>query len=115
MCVMISPGGEGRGEGEADDPTGERVPIVASAGGWPEGPDGFEPVIVSTWKRQLEPRNTRITRKQNGLEKKTYSLNGRRHISIQLLFLSRIWRISRFELPDLARLRGFEARSLAAH
>ena len=41
-------GGEGRGEGETDDPTAECVPIVASAGGWPEGPNGFEPFIVSS-------------------------------------------------------------------
>ena len=40
--------GEGWGEGEADDPTAERVPIVASAGEWPEGPNGFEPFIASS-------------------------------------------------------------------
>jgi hypothetical protein len=51
-------------------------------------------------KKQLEPRNTRTTRKQNGLEKKTDSLNGRTAFSVQPLSLSRIWRFSRFELPD---------------
>ena len=42
-------GGEGWGEGEAYDPTIECVPMVASAGGWPEGPNGFEPFIVSSF------------------------------------------------------------------
>ena len=36
-------GGEGWGEGEAGDPTAERVLIVASVGGGPEGSNGFEP------------------------------------------------------------------------
>src|SRR5688572_6406418 len=58
----------------------------------------------STWKKQLEPQNTRTTRKQNGLEKEPDSPNGRRRFWIQLLFLSRIWRVSRFELPDLGRM-----------
>ena len=43
-------GGEGRGEGETDDPTAECVPIVASAEGWAEEPNGFEPFIVSSEK-----------------------------------------------------------------
>ena len=50
VAVEVSPllGGEGRGEGETDDPTAGCVPIVASAGGWPEAPNGFEPYIVSS-------------------------------------------------------------------
>src|SRR4030095_12800720 len=54
------------------------------------------------WKKQLEPRSTRTTRKQIGLEKNTDSPKGKTRISIQLFFLSRIWRVSRFELPDLS-------------
>ena len=44
-------GGEGRGEGKTDDPTAECVTIVASAGGWPEGPNGFEPFLLGKQAR----------------------------------------------------------------
>ena len=70
--------------------------------------------LGSSWKKQFEPRNTRSTRKQNGLEKKVYSLNERTDSSIQLLLLSRIRRISRFQLPvfgSLVSIRGLEKGS----
>ncbi|MEK7683821.1 MAG: hypothetical protein AAB466_00195, partial [Verrucomicrobiota bacterium] len=66
----------------------------------------------SPWRKQLEPRNTRTTRKQNGLEKKMESPNGRTRFSIQLLFLSRIGRVSRFELPDLGSPIRFPKSSI---
>jgi hypothetical protein len=55
----------------------------------------------SSWKKQLEPRNTRTTRKQNGLEKTTDSPDKGKALFEQLQFFSRIRRFSRFELTDL--------------
>jgi hypothetical protein len=49
-------------------------------------------------ENQMEPRNTRTTRKQNGLESMIDSPDGGTPLSIQLFFLSRIWRSPRFEL-----------------
>ena len=74
----------------------------AEAWDWSEKSAGWVRGETSPWKKQLEPRNRRTTRKQNGLEKKMDSPNGRTRFSIQLLFLSRFWRVSRFELPDLS-------------